>query len=567
MQQSFETVETSGVILDVSDYPSSKLTIVGGGIIGFLEAYYAYFALSPRGERVRVTIHEKNQTMKATTTAHIVPSLTPDEILSVVPRGQELINKLRVLFSEPGGIRVDDVEGVNESISAHEFIHAVQAYGLDEEGHRARSETLLALGKMSMDLWQDIYDHADAELKAILVASNFNPCREPQNKGIHTLHDGYRVDLIYGVPNAIDKANIMKSDYATLGYKDCRTLSPDEVVSLDPFLGDFCAVHSEQVEGGSRVWKNDAIALWRPGGCIDTRVFLPLFHDYLKRVMGQYTNHAGLVKDCFQLRLQRLVEQVTYESSEADPSANRINGLQFFGHPAVKRNKHAYQESDYVFCPGESVGTLKGLGFAEPEYARFAGASLMLRINIPEDRLEAYSRFNHCMEVHQEGVVLAWQARFVDNQIFIGVAGTKAFYGDQLPDKDQAFAINRNLLQLNIVNDVLPEFISLALDKPTQGALLTLEDMAELERRGIAERWSGTRAVTFDGHPTLGRVCNGNGLISNARCTTHLGSGGASFGPAAVVVSRSSMFEAAAVQKELVDKVLTYGDSQRTCRS
>lgn len=68
-------------------------------------------AAKRRGESIRVTIHDKNQTSKGTTTAHIVPSLTPDEILSVVPRGQELISKLRLLFSEPGGIRVDDVEG------------------------------------------------------------------------------------------------------------------------------------------------------------------------------------------------------------------------------------------------------------------------------------------------------------------------------------------------------------------------------------------------------------------------------------------------------------------------
>ena len=50
---------------------------------------------------------------------------------------------------------------------------------------------------------------------------------------------------------------------------------------------------------------------------------------------------------------------------------------------------HIYNLIMY-FAPGESVGTLKGLGLAEPEYARFAGASLMLRIDIPADKLEAY---------------------------------------------------------------------------------------------------------------------------------------------------------------------------------
>ena len=41
MQEPFET--TLGNSIQPADYPSNKLTIVGGGIVGFLEAYYAYF--------------------------------------------------------------------------------------------------------------------------------------------------------------------------------------------------------------------------------------------------------------------------------------------------------------------------------------------------------------------------------------------------------------------------------------------------------------------------------------------------------------------------------------------
>jgi hypothetical protein len=566
MQEKHEIVANSDAPFAQAGYPESKLTITGGGVIGFLEAYFAHLEASRRGERIRITIHEKNQTMGDTTTAHIFPSLTPDEILSVVPRGQELISKLRLLFSEPGGIRVDDVEGVNDSASANEFIRAVQEYGQDEEGHHARTEVLLALGKMSMDLWQDIYDCADDELKAILIASNFNPCRERSNKETRTLHDGYRIDLIYAVPNALDKANAMKSAYERLGYSDCCILSPDEATSIDPFLATFCDAHSESsVACEPRVWNNNTVALWRPAGCLDTKVFLSLFPHYLKQIMGQYVNDAGVVKDCFQLRLQRQVEQVSYESPGV--GANRINRLQFFGHPTVKQNQHAYQQSDYVFCPGEAVGTLKSLGLAEPEYARFAGASLMLCIEVPEDKIAEYSTFNHCMEVHQEGVVLAWQARFIDNKIVIGVAGTKAFYGDQQPHKDQAFAINRNLLQLNMVNDVLPEPISWALGRPTQGIQLTLKDMTELECQRIAHREAKSRAVAYDGFPTLGPVYNDKGQVSNARCTTHLGSGGVSFGPGAVYASRSSLFGNHPTQQALTEQVLAYGDSQRTYRS
>jgi hypothetical protein len=187
---------------------------------------------------------------------------------------------------------------------------------------------------------------------------------------------------------------------------------------------------------------------------------------------------------------------------------------------------------------------------------------LMLNIPIPIEQLEQYAKFNHCMEVHQEGVVLAWQARFRDNKIFIGVAGTKAFYSDQKPHKDQEFAKNRNLLQLNMINDVLPEFISLALGRDTKGQKLTVEDLTKLEKSGIAERWVGTRAVAYDGFPTLGAVYKEDREVSNARTTTHLGSGGGSFSPASIFVSRSTLNKKVEPDK-LTQNVLRYGSSKR----
>ena len=42
-------------------YPQNKLTIVGGGIIGALEAYHAYLDAKSKGGQVRITIHEKNK--------------------------------------------------------------------------------------------------------------------------------------------------------------------------------------------------------------------------------------------------------------------------------------------------------------------------------------------------------------------------------------------------------------------------------------------------------------------------------------------------------------------------
>ncbi|MFO2569240.1 FAD dependent oxidoreductase [Legionella quinlivanii DSM 21216] len=536
-------------------YPKQKLAIIGGGIVAAMEAYFAYLDAKKTGESIRITIHEKNKTLSETTTAHIVPSLTPDEILSVVPRGQELVKKLQLKFNQPGGIRVDDVAGVNESIVTEQFIRQVQQYSNDEEGHQIRTKALLELGKMSMNLWQYIYDNADSKLKNILEESNFNPCREPKTEN-GNLHDGYRIDLIYNIPNAKNKANLMRNDYQELGYASCKLLSPKEVMEKDPFLTDFCKTNSIIGEFGELQWKDDAVALWRPGGCIDTQIFLPKFYAYLKEVMGTYTNESGESKDCFQLRLDRNVTDVTYS-----PTNNSINGLRFFGRDQ-KTQKHQYEHSDYVFCPGESVGTLKKLGFDEPAYSGFAGASLMLNIPLSKELLEKYKNFNHCMEVHQEGVVLAWQGRVRGDKIFIGVAGTKAFYSDQKPQKDQDFAKNRNLLQLNMINDVLPEFISIALGRETKGQQLTIEDLEQLEQTKIAERWVGTRAVAYDGFPTLGMISNSNGKVPNARCTTHLGSGGASFSPASVVISRS-IFNKQPKVDDLTHDVLMFGNASR----
>lgn len=147
-----------------------------------------------------------------------------------------------------------------------------------------------------------------------------------------------------------------------------------------------------------------------------------------------------------------------------------------------------------------------------------------------------------------------------------GVAGTKAFYSDQIPHKDQAFAKNRNLLQLNMINDLLPEFISLALGRDTKGEQLGEKDLSQLERNGIAERWVGTRAVAYDGFPTLGAVYHKENKVNNARCTTHLGSGGGSFSPGSVLVSRKALDKESELDQSTQD-VLQYASSNRGFRS
>ncbi len=142
-----------------------QITIIGGGIVGALEAYFAYKEAQSQGIKLAITIYEKSRSFDAAqderastnTSYNIFPSLTVDDILSIVPRGSELVEKLSRLFNQPGGIRVDDVESVNDSPSALQFKEAVSLSGEDPD-HHDRALSLLALGKISMDLWQQLYD-------------------------------------------------------------------------------------------------------------------------------------------------------------------------------------------------------------------------------------------------------------------------------------------------------------------------------------------------------------------------------------------------------------------------
>lgn len=536
-----------------AEVSKQKTVIVGSGIIGALESYNVYKDAKKNKKQIQIVIYEKSPAFEEgafTNTAYnICPSLTPDEILSVVPRGSELVEKLTYLFSQPGGIRVDDVPGANDSFAAVQFKQAVEVYGQDPN-HDDRTLHLLKLGKMSMDLWQTLYDEADEELKSILEQSNFNPCHEPKNQEQNALHDGYRIDLIYEVSNAQSRAQGMQTTYSELGYSRCKLLSPDEVIEIDPSLSSFCMMHSELNDAEERVWKNDAAALWRPGGCISAYDFLPSFYAYLKKIMGKYVDASGQEQDCFRLEFNKEVIGVEFDND------SHIIALKFQD-GSLDQNDPA--ECNYVFCPGESVGTLKRFGFDEPAYAGFAGPALMLEIPLSEEQLTLYKNFNHCMEVHKVGIVLAWQSRCKNNQFLIQAGGTKAFYGDKAPQINEDFARNRHLVQLNMMNDVLPEMVSIAFGRDTKECQLTYDDLCELEGKGILRRWVGRRAVAYDGFPTLGALFTDGHKVKNGRCTTHMGSGGVSFAPAAVHIS--SHFEQA--EDPFTMKILKYSDSRR----
>ena len=107
--------------------------------------------------------------------------------------------------------------------------------------------------------------------------------------------------------------------------------------------------------------------------------------------------------------------------------------------------------------------------------------------------------------------------------------------------------------------------ISLALKYDTKGKTLTENDLNYLESQGIAKRWAGVRAVVYDGFPTVGYVYKQDGTcVENARCTTHLGSGGGSFSPAATIMSRNAMNKE---HDAFTKRILKYGNSSRTSKS
>jgi hypothetical protein len=461
---------------------------------------------------------------------------------------EDLIDKLSILFTEPGGVRIEDVQGVNDSQSTFEFLNKLKDYKNDE----ARNETLFQLGKVSMKLWESLFDSADATLKQIFIDSNFQPCHEFAG-GNKKLHTGYRIDLIHDTEDANAIAHEIISRYNAAGYKHCCVLTPQETQRIDPFLKDFCEANAVNKDE----WNKTSCAIFRPGGCIDTNVFLPKFYAYLADLMGEYRNPDGTSTPAFQLHVDTQVTGIVYR--EDTNSEMMIERLQL----SKTENETLHSDlANYVFCPGESIGTLHKLGFQEPASVGFAGASLKLIITLPENLSAKYRALNHCMSIVNETIHLAWQARFVADKVLIGIAGTRAFYSDVVPQNNDSFAHAEHLLQLNIINDVFPELIALALGKSSKE--LVQEDLLLLQNKNIAIRWVGNRSFAYDGFPTLGQIYHASGRnIANARCTTHLGSGGVSFSPAAVLVSRSQILPPDPDFKKLCNDVLNYSSADR----
>lgn len=203
-----------------------KVSIAGNGIVGLMIAYLTHLRARENNERVRVTMRGTYPVAK-TTAGYLFPSITENEILSVVPPGKKLLQSLDKLFKEfNGGIRVDSPTGILDS--AQEFIQAVEQSGSDEEAHQRRTELLSKLGQYSVSLWESIYQSADDKLKKIFEESNYLPCREQQASSLK-LRDGYRIDLYFDAQNLNNTIQSNLSAYAATGYVNSQVLTPDQL--------------------------------------------------------------------------------------------------------------------------------------------------------------------------------------------------------------------------------------------------------------------------------------------------------------------------------------------------
>lgn len=507
---------------------------IGGGIVGTMHAVLVCEDANARGIPISYTLLEawqKDVYLRETTGAVIMASKTKDEGACVVPPASKLKAAMKQRFDE-GGIRVDDVPGVNDSQNALRFMRCVEILDKDKAGEAERTEALLMFGSFGMKLWANFYDRASPKLRRILDDANNKPCGS--YTGEQKLGNGYRIDPITNVTNALNIAKAKMADYEKLGDDQCEILSPDKTMGLDPALTEFVMMHSEVNDTAERVWHSDSVALWRPGGCVDGRVLLPTLHKYLEEE----------TEGRFQIQFGRKVTGVRYDAASAD---TRILGLEFAG-----GDYQEYPDARFVFCPGEAVGTLASLGFQAPVDGGFGGASLKLMIPISEDMVFPRD-VDHCMEAHigpglggpEVDVVLPFQTRVIEQDgkefLSVGVAGTKAWYDLVKPQLTDEFVQVRTFHQAQIIEKILPWAMRMARKATglSEEGALTKAGLDALEAAGIAKKRAGVRSVVPDCLPTLAdlyQAISGNKVL-NAIVATHFGSGGVSYALIGVVAS------------------------------
>lgn len=499
------------LVMSFSVSTMAKRIIIGGGHIGIMNALIA----DQKGE-IEVDIYTKNAAVTESTAGNIWNSHTSNEMKSVIPSSSEMPAKLSIRFDE-GGILAPDIKKALTEPSAQRFINAVKKFGADKKTQDLIDDMLSEMGAKGMSLWKAFSDNANPNLGSKLKEANFNPCCDSDGARCGQLYQGYRIDLMYGFLDPQKNADELIAELQKAGYKYSSTLAPDEVIQRDPSLTKFVESHSTG-QSPHRRWDDNTIAVWRPGGCLDTERFLPNGITYLKSNM----------KERFNIHYNKEVVTVNFANHSSGELV--ITGLGFKDGAGISFENP--EDIRFDFIPGESVGTLEKLGFDESPYAGFAGCSLKLEVDISHrpELLEKYKNFKHHMEVHKPGIVLAWQARNRDGKLFIGGAGTKAFYGPIEPKPGDMFTSN-NLKQLQMFRDVLPDIVALALDVAVEKLpeQMTQQHLDTLVETGKATRWVGRRSLRYNGMPSVGFVYHKGKKVRNGTTITHAGSGGGSF--------------------------------------
>lgn len=493
-----------------------KISIAGNGIIALMTAYFLFLRAKKEGKPIKITLRGKYP-VDQTTAAFLAPSLSWNEILSVVPPGKKLLESLEKLFTEfTGGIRLEKDNLI--LIRAKEFIEAVEACSKDENAHQRRTALLVEFSQFSLALWETIFESADNELKQIFINSNFLPCREPTSSATK-LRDGYRFDVYYETPDLEKKLQQAVDESKTYGYQHVKMLSPEELLQLDPGFKSFCERHSTP-DAGKRKWNNGAGVIFRPGGCIHTPAFLANFAAYLQRQMGTYLNEAGKEKPCFKIKLG----EVTGLSFSA--KGNRVEAFQV--NNKSKSIKRHYEHEHFILSPGENVGTVRRLGLFEPAHARFIGFSL--KLIVPED-LVIKAGFsltylsNMAIRTGNASSSVVQVGKF-NGSFVLRMGGLKAFSGLDQPNLQAEYAIAASIYQLNMLNQVYSSLISACLGRNTQHLQLGKSDLDELLNKKYLERQIGSRACRADGVPTIDIAENHKGPLENVIVATHFSSGG-----------------------------------------
>ena len=506
--------------------PNEKLTIIGDGPVAYFSAYIWYLESKNANSR-RVTIYGKPLGETKPLAENLFPSLSPNE-LSVIPLGKDLVTALQNPYHKlDGGLGIDIPE-INESQATQEFITTIRKSSVNDEKYRYRTKILDDFGQYAMWAWEHFYTHADPKLKKILDDCQFVPCK----KTAVDVKSGYRMNIYHNTNGIEESLESAVAHFRSLGYTSTTVLTPNEVMKKDPLLTDFCNDYSQLNEQGIRAWKKGAAVLWKPGGSIDTQKFMPLFAEYLEEVMGSYTNDQNLQKKCFRVK-RREITGLVFDPLQHDKLIGLTSAI------SKDHNRQHYNHHEFVLCPGAAVGTLRRFGLYEPPAARFAGSSLKLQLPISKVKdldLSTYQMHlalssNQCGSVCRAGV---------DGQhCFIGIAGTTTFYGECEPKLTDSFVQIQQVFQLNLLNRVFPRFISICLSEDTRNKTLTVTHLQQLIDVKIIFRAVGSRAVSFDGAPTIDFAIQRPSCekVTNLRVVTHLSSAGVSNAPAAVAIS------------------------------